>query len=424
MTALRATALTVVLAAAGAMLPAAAAPAAADRGATTVQLGGAAYRSLAGQGVKISAVKPAARRRATLTLPAARVTVATTASVTHRGAIRLRARRAGRTRTVTLRNPTLTVGRTSRLRARLGGRTRTIFTVRASAAAQTIDRTAGRVALRASALVLTREGAARLRRALGLRTLTAGTVGHMRVAAGGVAEGGRAGTGGSAGAGGTGGGVGVGSGTGSGGGTGSGSGGGSATATCAAAAGSGGPAAPTRPVTAVDVVAGTATWHVRPSFIQYLSQGEGPAVTGGASLGTPAVRSGSPTPLVYDVSFPLAGGWYDPVSRQAALRFAGTACFRYRAHNIALRASEPEVELSAAAPRVIARTANESSGSRAVLADLKPATPATDTRGGAGPAYEVTAIEARVPTGGDELFAGFYAPGEPFGGFSVSFATG
>jgi len=389
-------------------------------GETTIRLGGVAYRSLTGQGVTVGAARPATRRHATLTLPAVRIALGSAATVTHRGAIRLRVRRGRRVRTVMLGALTLRVGPASRLSARVGDRRLSLFAVRAATAARTLDRAGGRVALRTSPITLTRAGAVWLRRALGLRTLSPGTFGRVRVAAmrtgagvvGAPPPSGDPGVPPAAGGAPS---------SGPGGGAPTGSGGPSST--CRTASASGGPTAPARPGGARDVVAGRLTWLVRPSFVQYLSSGQGMSAAGGAVLGAPTVQAGSPTALVYDVTFPLQGGWFDPATGQVDLRFGGVVCFLYRAHLLDVRVSDPELVLAGGGSRVVAVTADQTTQSRVTLATLTAPAAAGDTRGGGGPTYQVTGIPASVLEGGDILFAGMYQPGDSLGAFSVTFTT-
>lgn len=377
--------------------------AASASGVTTIQLKGTAWKSLSGQGVKATAVSPAKRGKTSLSLPASSLTTGKVTTVAHRGGIRLRVRRKGKTRTVTLTSVSLRVGSSSSVRAKVRGRTVTLFSVKAGSSARTVDASAGRASVKSSKLVLTKTGAAALRRALGLRKLPASQVGTLRssVSRSGApsAPGGSGGSGGSTG------------------GSGGGGGGGPVCRTVSAA---GGPTAPTRPAGALDVVAGRLTWTIRESFVRYINVGEGLSALAPATLGAPVGG------LVYDVTFPLRDGWYDPSTKQLALRFDGTVCAFYTGHTIELRVSAPELEIGPN-ERVVAQAANETGGAPAArvnLANLSVAGRSEDTRAGAGPTYRIRGIPATVAAGGSDYFGGFYPAGQDIGKFSVEFTTG
>lgn len=377
--------------------------AASASGVTTIQLKGTAWKSLSGQGVKATAVSPAKRGKTSLSLPASSLTTGKVTTVAHRGGIRLRVRRKGKTRTVTLTSVSLRVGSSSSVRAKVRGRTVTLFSVKAGSSARTVDASAGRASVKSSKLVLTKTGAAALRRALGLRKLPASQVGTLRssVSRSGApsAPGGSGGSGGS---------------------TGGSGGGGGGGPVCRTVSATGGPTAPTRPAGALDVVAGRLTWTIRESFVRYINVGEGLSALAPATLGAPVGG------LVYDVTFPLRDGWYDPSTKQLALRFDGTVCAFYTGHTIELRVSAPELEIGPN-ERVVAQAANETGGAPAArvnLANLSVAGRSEDTRDRAGPTYRISGIPATVAAGGSDYFGGFYPAGQDIGKFSVEFTTG
>ena len=97
---LRAAALALGLTATALAVPTAAS--AAEYGTTTIQLGGAAARSLKAAGVTVGAAKPATLRRGLIELPVTGGSVGTTARLRHSGGLTLRAKRGGTTRTLKL----------------------------------------------------------------------------------------------------------------------------------------------------------------------------------------------------------------------------------------------------------------------------------------------------------------------------------
>lgn len=156
-----------------------------------------------------------------------------------------------------------------------------------------------------------------------------------------------------------------------------------------------GPVPLARPSTATDLTTATITWHVRESFVQYMQAGEGAAASDGATALS-----------AYDFGFTFRGGWRDAASGKTVARFRGTVRFSYKAHGIALRASDPEIELNGTRSRAIFRVGNGKAASRrAVLVDLHPAK-----------ATAAGEIPGTIPSDASaSVFAGYYLPGDPFG---------
>jgi Htaa protein len=372
-------------------------------GATTIDLGGKAVERLRAAGVTIAAKRPARLARGVLRLPVAHGLVSDSAYLNHGGAVVLRRRVDGRRHTLAIAQLQTRLGRTSRIIGSLGGRRFTIFSIVAPAADLRLNAGFGSASLHGARVVLSRRAAAAIKRRLMLRRLPAGRFGGAAVDA--LVGGSKGGAGGG------------------------GSGGG--------APGGGGPPASgpileeppllPRPAGAVDVGAATLTWHVRDSWIRYVSTQKpveplGPAVPGAAIEGKdhpcPDVVA-SPGPLVYSYTLPVVGGWHDPVSGATALYSAGGARFVYPAHGIDLDVTDLEVDLNGAAARVIARFDGrgdtQPGNKRGVLVDLA-ATPV--------PPGTPALIKATIPTGGSQsVFAGYYSPGEGFGCVSVSYTT-
>jgi hypothetical protein len=276
---------------------------------------------------------------------------------------------------------------------------------------------------------LTAAGAAAIQRALKVKALRSGTLGTLTVDAsrGGAGTTGGGGTTGAGGAG-TGSGTGGSGSTGAGGGTGSGSGGGTGGSgggapTCAGgpvATPAGGPNALTAPPTSLPVAAGSITWHIRDSFIQYINTGEGTAVANGATADPKSVQPGSSASLAYQFHFPFAGGWYDPSSGSTRLTFSGTVLFCYFDHGIKLTASNPEIEITSSGSRGIFVTGNiGTTDRRGVLVNLENVAPAD-----AGTTHTWSQMPGKIPAEtGDSTFAGYYAAGDPFGWITVSATT-
>ena len=378
----------------------AAAPAAASDapvgGTTTLELEGSAAATLRGQSARLSTLRPAVSSGVTAALPVRRARIGRTALLDHGGSVRLRARR----RTLTLQDVRVDLGAQPSLSARVAGTRLTLGWVRLQrwpldAQARTVDVASARV-------VLTRLGAATLRRRLGLRRTPRGQLFRLAVSAkpGGTLS------------------------------------------APAATSTTTGPASPqpvsaeitseppvlARPATAVDIASATVGWRVRESFIQYIASGEGTRVSGGAVAGRPTTTESNDAPLVYDFAFPFASGWYDPPTGTAAVYSGGTVNFSYAARRIDLNTSAPEVELNGGASRTIMRFSGSGGtdlgNKRTVLVNLNPAGAASTSVSADGRTRTFEKIPATIPEGtNDSVFAGFYFPGDPFGSWSVSFTT-
>jgi hypothetical protein len=182
------------------------------------------------------------------------------------------------------------------------------------------------------------------------------------------------------------------------------------------------PQRPARPASAVDVTGASVLWHVRDSFVQYISTGEGISASRGATAEDATVRPGSDARLRYDFSFRFRDGWYDPVGGAANVRFSGRVRFAWKAHGIDLVAADPELELVPGTSRAVMRFGGASSPGdrRAVLVELAPEAPVAD-----GPARTWAPMPGTLPAGTSaSVFAGYYLPGDPFGSFALALRTG
>jgi hypothetical protein len=360
--------------------------AAAAEGATAIDLGGRAAERLRAQGVKLIAKRPARRSRGVLRLPVRQGAVGSVAHLNHGGAVLLRKRR----RVVRFARLQSRLGASSYVNATVRGRRLRLFAI---AAEPSLDAATGTVSARDARVTLTRAAARTIRRALKLRRLPAGRFGRATVDA-------------------------------------------LVQATAPAPGGGAPPAGPpqsgpiteelpvlARPAGAVDLAAATVTWHVRDSWVRYMSTEADAQAVEGAAPG-PAVpqdqhpcpdspAGAPPPPLVYSYTLPFAHGWRDPASGTAAVYSTGGVRFRYPGHGIDLTIRDLEIELTGAQARVIARFAGAAStdpgDKRAVLVDLAP--PVGDTSRGT------------IPSGGSQsVFGGFYAPGAGFGCVTVSYS--
>jgi hypothetical protein len=190
-----------------------------------------------------------------------------------------------------------------------------------------------------------------------------------------------------------------------------------------------------RPASAVDVSSATLTWHVRDSWIRYVNTQEAPQAFDGATAQAPVPESNHPCPnspsganptLVYSYDYPFANGWYDPISRTAALYYSGGVRFSFPSHGIDVAARSPEIEINGAASRAIFRLRGAGQtpypDKRAALLGLPSVTPEQQ---GSPSSFGFTApLRGTLTSDGQAVFAGFYPPpNDGFGCFSVSFSV-
>jgi hypothetical protein len=395
----------VVLAIGVAVLLTTPAPAAEPKGTTAIDLGGRAVKSLRGQGVTITAKRPARIVKGVLRLPVTKGVVTSSAYLNHGGGLVLRRKVGGHRRVVSLTELQVRLGRTSRVIGTVGWERFAILSIAAPGKDLSLNASLGSASLHGARVTLSRRAAVAIKRGLSLAHLPAGRFGGVTVDAL---------------IGGTGGGSG-----GTGGGGGNDSPGGNGPPVSGPITDQ--PPLLPRPAGAVDVTGATLTWHVRDSWIRYVSTEKAVEPLDGAVAG-PALEGkdhpcpdvpASPGPLVYSYTLPVAGGWHDAASGTTALSSTGGVHFAYPGHGIDLDVRNLEVELNGSASRVIARFdgrgGTNPGNKRGVLVDLAatPVPPAT-------PAL----IKATVPTGGSQsVFAGFYGAGEGFGCISVSYTV-
>jgi Htaa len=387
-------------------------------GATTLATGGPAAEALRASGVRIAPLKPARGGSRRVLLPvAAGLAGAKTTLLRHRGGIVLQVPGGKALRLTDLR---LVLGKRSRLSAKLGGREIDAFKLLGGE--RDIDPTAGTVELVGSRLKLTRAGASAI--AAGLKpkggqarnsrrpaaVVKPGFFGALSVQASGLTAGSSAPAGAAPPA--------------------------QKSSGCPLPSGAGpAPAQPppvaTRPPGAVDVIGATIDWHVRESFIRYVSTGEGTSPLDGASADPPVLLPGASSALSYTFHFPFVAGWHDgganpsdPADDRAALQFGGGVRFLYSEHWIDLVTAKPEIEIAGPDSRAIFAI-SESGGAaeRQVLVNLDLSKAATIAASGNTLTYE--RVPGAIPSGtASSVFAGFYAPGTEFGCFTVSYTTG
>jgi len=318
-----------VLAAAGGVLAAAPAAGAQD---TTIVLKGSAARSLADEGVRVSAVSPARRRAARITLPTGDVTISgQTATVAQRGALRLRAGRRG----VVLRDLTVRVGSRSTLTASVSGRTRTIAAIAAPAHRRSVQPTGTYVT--DAPLRLTKATVRMLRRELrrpGLRGGRLGTIDLEATTTPGSSDTHIPGA---------------------------------PEPTVTGPPTPGGATVASRPAGAVPVTGGAVRWSPRESWLGYLQSGGEPA-----SVGPPATFDGATYTL------PITGGWYDPASGATVVDTAGSTSFRYAERFLDMRFANWTWDLASPTPKAVATVERATGveagvvGSRQPILLLKP----------------------------------------------------
>lgn len=398
---------------------------AATTGATTIDLKGASASALSAQKVGLSAQKPAKATAKRITLPVASGTVATGATLKHRGSVTFRARVGGRTRSAKLTALETKVGTTrSTVTAKLGAKRLTLFTIAAPKRAVKLDRAAGTASLRGGTVRLTPAAAKALRGKLALRRLPAGQLGAAKVTASvGVART-------------------------------------PATRRTDPTPGTPTPGTPTptptdptaprsppieneppvlaRPATAIPVTGARLTWWVRDSFIAYIAGGSTPPATGTAASNGATAQAPILSPahlckndpknvpaLPYAFDFGFKDGWYDEASGVAGVYFGGTVSFVYRSHGIDLSASDPEIEVNGAASRSIFRFdggANTRLGNkRGPLTNLDFAR-AQRTVDPVARTVTYGPVLGTLAEGSANSFAGFYFPGDGYGCVQLSFS--
>ncbi len=197
----------------------------------------------------------------------------------------------------------------------------------------------------------------------------------------------------------------------------------------------------TRPASAVDVTRAALIWHVRSSWINYVSGGGGTTAIEGATARDPVPETSHPcfdpngpgdAPeasqiRTYSFSFPFANGWYDDASGTAALYGTGGLHFAYPGHGIDFATRNPEIEINGAASRAIFRLRGGAETAypdqRAAILALAAPSPLIESPPGQFE-YPGEAKSSLTPDG-ESVFTGFYTgANNGFGCFSVSFSTG
>jgi len=360
----------------------------AAEGSTSIDLGGPALSTLRSQGVKLVAKRPAKLKRGTLTLPVRQGLVGTVAHLNHGGSLQLRKG----SKVVKLTRLQSQLGAKSYLNATLGDRRIRLLEI--AVKAPSLNAAVGSASARNVKVTLTGTAARAIKKGLELKRAPSGRFGRATVDA--LVEG---------------------TGTSPGGGTDPGGGDGPPSSGPITAE----PPVLARPATAVDLASATVVWHVRDSWIRYVSTENDVQAIEDATPGAPVdndqhpcsdAPNGAAPPLVYSYTLPFANGWHDAASGQTAIYTSGGAHFSYPGHGIDLTVRNLEIELTGATARVIARFAGSGNSNpgdkRGVFINL--ATPVAGLYKGS------------IPSGGSEsVFGGFYTPGAGFGCVSVSY---
>ncbi|MBO9533917.1 MAG: HtaA domain-containing protein [Solirubrobacteraceae bacterium] len=411
----------------------------ASAGATTVAgLGklsadGAAYRSLARQGVKLEPSGDAAVTKTagvtTFLLPTTDVDFAATTRTKLGGSMVLRRKSGGKTRTVRLESLQLRLGKAAASRAlsaKVGGKRIDVLRLDLRKGEYTVDAKSLAVKVGGTRASLTKAAATAIGAKLALRTRTRGAFGVLSIATSARVAGPStpaAGTGTTT--------PGTGAGTGTTPGTGGSTGVNTSPTACTTTLPGTtkntdgtpyvAPVPLARPAGAVDVISSTLRWHPRESFIRYITGGgEGVTPSAGAT-GGPATADGK-----VDVDFtPAAGSWYDRASGQGRLLFSGCVTFSYKGHGINLQVSNPQIELNGSSSRMLATLTGATSADFTGLGELT----ALELVSGGGQTSGSTptlVVRTAVPThltawANDVVLGGFYpAPDDSFGQITVT----
>jgi hypothetical protein len=369
--------------------------AATPTGNTTLVVSAGKARVLAERGISFAGVRGAVTEGRETRLQISGGTVgADAASLSHDGALRLVAGEGKRRRVIRLARPQTQLGPTSTLTALLLGKRRVVFDLVARPGSLALDGLRGTASLQNARLVWRRGTAAAIGRWLGV-ALPKGALGSARASA--------AATG---------------------------------TETPKSETIADEPPLLARPASAVSLTGATVTWHVRDSWVRYVSTQFDPVAEEGAIPAAPILDSQHPCPdradedgtkRVYSFGFPFAGGWYDPPTGTTAIYTSGAVHYRYPHSGIDLATRNPEIEINGAASRVIVRLRGAEGtaypDSRTAMLNLALAGPPTE--GPAGTFAYASPIRAALDPNGQSIFAGFYPPpNNGFGCFSVSFSTG
>ncbi|MBJ7471684.1 MAG: HtaA domain-containing protein [Solirubrobacteraceae bacterium] len=379
-------------------------------GLTTVSLEGAAAKRLQASGVALTASAPGQLASNRLLLPVGSGSVAASTRVEHLGSLRLQRRSAGKQRSVTLSGLRLELSAKRRIvSAKFGGIRRTFLELDLRRGEYTAQAATSIVQISGARATLSSAAAKHLGAVLRIKGLRKGRLGVLTTTAGALPV------------------QSSGSST-------------PPTSGAAPSTGAAGTPVPTpttpgtpgatfpdpgtlaRPASAVDVSASALTWSIRESFVRYISTEREPAASAGATPGPAKVVPPTSIPLVYDYAFQPAGGWYDAATATARLLFKGRIAFSYPSHGLDFDVIDPEVELRGSASRVVAtfggRQATAYAG-RNVLVDLDLAAASPVITGNR---RSYPAIAGAVPAAASgSIFAGFYAPGDPFGSIALDF---
>lgn len=382
-------------------------------GETTLKLNGPAAERLRGAGVRIAPSGAADGGPKRVSLPVAGGLAGTkTTLVRQRGGITMSTRGGAKVRLTGLE--LVSRGGNARVEGKIGGAGATIFRVLRGGRRE-VDAERGTVRMSGLKLALTGAAAKTIFGRLGIERRGSLRFGSLAASARGLIAGGGS----------------------SGGGT-TPTGGGSAPAAAACPAPSGGgpaaeasPPVKSMPPGASSIAAATLEWHVRESFVRYIATGEGTTPSGGATASAPVILPGTSKALSYDFGFPFANGWYspganlaDPADDGAAVSFAGALRFSYSSHQIDLSAASPEIEIDGWRSRAIFNVSdNGAAPSRQVLVNLDLSRAGSITNSANSHSYRQ--VPAEIPAGtSSSTFGNFYAPGEEFGCFNLSFTTG
>lgn len=183
----------------------------------------------------------------------------------------------------------------------------------------------------------------------------------------------------------------------------------------------------TQPVGSVPATSSPLTVWPRVSFINYLRQGGG-----GATSEVPASDGSAINPIdhicpddapaaagVFSFNMPFSSGWWHAASNTGAFYFSGTIRFTYPDHGINIAITNAEVEFNGASSRVIYKISDPDNpaGKRGDLVTLPGLASTNPVPGG------MAEYEADVSTVGNQALGGLYTIGSPFGCIEMNFSA-
>ncbi|MBJ7355016.1 MAG: HtaA domain-containing protein [Thermoleophilaceae bacterium] len=191
----------------------------------------------------------------------------------------------------------------------------------------------------------------------------------------------------------------------------------------------GAPTDPAKPVTAVNIACASLTWHMRDSWITYLTQGGTAApIAPAASLPAyPGSQHVCPTvgkteEKAYSYSLPVQSGWWDAATGTGAIFSSGGAHFIRTDLGIDIAMTAIELRFNGSGSQAWTRTVDavHTSETRIEYATMNAAAPRAG--GPIAPGTKLTRLDTRITSeAASTTFGNNYAGGEHFGCVDVGF---